>query len=63
MGPYCRFCNQRCFVVRLLPDDSHSRAGQYLAMATCPGGMAHDRERTGYTHRECVNPVTGEVHA
>lgn len=50
MGPYCRYCDQRCFVLRALPDG-------HLLMATCPAGMAHDRAVTGHDHTTAVNPA------
>lgn len=50
-GAYCRFCDNRCFVYRVLPDGSW--AGH---MATCPAGMAHDRKETGCDHHTAINP-------
>jgi hypothetical protein len=55
MGAYCRFCGQRCFVVRVIPDGA-SR-GKTYALATCQAGMAHDLGRTGHTHITALNPV------
>lgn len=58
MGPYCRYCGRRCFVVRVLPDDANGTwAGRSLAMATCADGMNHDRFATGYTHEDGRNPI------
>jgi hypothetical protein len=56
MGPYCRYCDTRCFVLRRLPDDAHWRPGLDVLMATCLTGMAHDRERIGYDHTTAINP-------
>lgn len=54
-GSFCRFCDSRCFVARVLPD------GRVLHMATCVRGAAHDRGATGYDFRTARNPrVTGE---
>lgn len=50
-GAYCKFCDRRCFVYRVLPDGSWSGH-----MATCPKGMEHDRKVTGYDHTTAVNP-------
>lgn len=50
MGPYCRFCDRRCFVERELP------SGRRLLMATCPSGMDWDRQTTGHDHTTAVNP-------
>jgi hypothetical protein len=51
-GAYCRFCDHRCFVDRVLPDRSWSGH-----MATCPKGMDHDRRVTGYGHTTAINPL------
>jgi len=52
-GAYCKFCDRRCFVYRVLPD--RSWAGH---MATCPAGMEHDRKMTGHDHTTAINPIT-----
>lgn len=54
MGPYCRYCDQRCFALRVL----HS--GETVLLATCPRGMAHDRKVTGQDHTTAVNPALRE---
>lgn len=53
MGPYCKFCNRRCFVPR------HLGAQGSLILATCETGAAHDLKVSGYTYRTATNPVTG----
>ena len=50
-GAYCQFCDHRCFVYRETPD------GWSGHMATCPQGMAHDRQQTGYDHTTAHNPL------
>jgi hypothetical protein len=50
MGPYCRYCDRRCFVERILHDD------QWSLLATCEAGMEHDRERVGEDHVTARNP-------
>ena len=55
MGPYCKFCDQRCFVPRVLRD------GRSLILATCPRGMEHDRKACGQDHTTALNPVTDEA--
>lgn len=40
MGPYCMYCDHRCFVA-----DPH-RSGHLLA--TCPAGRDHDQLMLGY---------------
>ncbi|SDD68268.1 hypothetical protein SAMN05216174_115131 [Actinokineospora iranica] len=54
-GAYCRYCGHRCFVWRVLPGRSWSGH-----MATCPGGMAHDRRAIGHDHTTAVNPLLGK---
>jgi hypothetical protein len=56
MGPYCAYCVRRCFVLRVIPDGP--ALGEYLLLATCARGMAHDQEATGHTHATAVNPYT-----
>lgn len=52
MGPYCSFCDRRCFVERELP------SGRRLLMATCKAGMEWDRQHTGgYDHTTATNPL------
>lgn len=65
MGPYCDFCDHRCFVLRRLPDDATGKiagVGEIL-MATCQRGMAHDLEQTGYTHKTAINPCAPHLSA
>lgn len=51
MGPYCKFCDRRCFVPRVIPS-----TGKHQIMATCAAGAAHDRAVTGYDHSTATNP-------
>jgi hypothetical protein len=62
MGPYCDYCDQRCFVLRVLPVDAKVRQGEEITMATCPEGMGHDRDVTGYDHRSVIDPMTFDPH-
>jgi hypothetical protein len=55
-GSYCMFCGQRCFVLRVLPDDAPRKAGESMHLATCARGMAHDREQLGHDHTTTINP-------
>lgn len=61
MGAYCRYCDRRCFLLRTLPGDAKSGAGETICLATCTRGMEHDREVTGYDHTTAINPVTGLI--
>jgi hypothetical protein len=53
MGPYCKFCDNRCFVERILPGQE-SRG--VILLATCGRGMNHDREACGFDHTTAINP-------
>jgi hypothetical protein len=53
MGPYCRFCDRRCFVLRALAD------GRHILLATCPDGMEHDRRKCGQDYTTATNPLAG----
>ncbi len=60
MGPYCKFCDKRCFVPRIIPDDGGPWAGKHLILATCKLGMDHDRKVTGHDHKTSINPTMKE---
>lgn len=49
MGGYCKFCNRRCFLLRVMLD------GRTVLLATCPAGMDHDLAVSGETHETAVN--------
>lgn len=63
MGPYCRFCDFRCFVHRIMPADATWRPGQSVILATCQAGMKYDREHTGHDHTTAINPYPGDTTA
>lgn len=52
MGPYCKFCNRRCFVPLPLgtPPEIVKAYGSSTIIATCPAGQAFEKERVGYCH-------------
>ncbi|MBF9135157.1 hypothetical protein I0C86_40475 [Plantactinospora sp. S1510] len=52
MGPYCQFCDQRCFLPRVLRD------ARLVLLATCAQGMERDRAKAGQDHTTALNPVT-----
>lgn len=60
MGPYCRYCQHRCFVPRILPSDATWRPNEQIIMATCPKGMENDLKGTGYTCDTATNPYDRE---
>ena len=60
MGPYCRFCNERCFVP--FPDDTPGEAVKsYRAginiIATCSRGQAFEKEATGWDYQRIVTAI------
>lgn len=52
MGPYCKFCNQRCFVP--MPTETPERIvkayGTSTIIATCPEGQKFEKEKIGYCY-------------
>ena len=54
-GAYCRYCDQRCFVLRVIPDGPQK--GWTGHLATCQRGMAHDLKVVGHTHITAINPI------
>lgn len=58
MGPYCNFCNNRCFVylpiLVSLPLEMRAayRARPVDIIATCPGGQAFEKGRIGYCYND-----------
>lgn len=56
-GSYCNYCGHRCFVLRVLPDGTWPGH-----LATCAGGMAHDRRALGHDHTTAINPVLDTIH-
>ncbi len=63
MGPYCQFCNQRCFVY--FPDDTPGHildayrkvCPTVTIIAACPGGQAYERKKIGYCYQDIVNAL------
>jgi hypothetical protein len=55
-GAYCKFCGQRCFVYRIIPDGPWKGWGGHLA--TCYHGMMHDLKKIEHTHITAINPIT-----
>lgn len=54
MGPYCKFCGQRCFVhlPAQTPEHILRAYGAVTIVATCPGGQRFEKERVGYCHND-----------
>jgi len=56
-GAYCKFCDRRCFVYRVMPADSKWKPGRGVHLATCAKGAEYDREHTGHDHTTAFNPM------
>jgi hypothetical protein len=58
-GGWCRFCEQQCFVERVVPGGSHE--GWRGFMATCTAGRAYDRQWLGgYDASTSITPTATE---
>lgn len=56
-GAYCKFCDRRCFVLRVIPGGPQK--GWQGHLATCTRGKEHDRTQTGgFDADTALNPVT-----
>jgi len=54
-GAYCKYCTRRCFVARqVIVGGELVWSGH---MATCAGGMEHDRKALGMDSAEAHNPI------
>lgn len=56
MGPYCTFCNQRCFVP-LPPRTPANILSAYRSatiIATCQQGQNFEREKIGYCYAQII---------
>jgi hypothetical protein len=54
-GAYCRFCDHRCFVYRVIDRGTTLPWSGHLA--TCEKGKAHDREQVGADADTAINPL------
>lgn len=52
MGPYCKFCNQRCFthMPAGTPAEALKAYGTSTIIATCPAGQAFEKEKVGWCY-------------
>jgi hypothetical protein len=59
MGPYCNFCNQRCFTHMPIATPKHILAayGTSTIIATCPAGQQFERKKVGY----CYDDISAAV--
>jgi hypothetical protein len=71
MGPYCKFCNQRCFTH--MPDTTpphilkayrDGMGGGIPIIATCPSGMQFERDKFGYCYQDiCHHEIRQQLAA
>lgn len=59
MGPYCKFCGQRCFVrLSTVNTPNHiakayfEKVGALAMMATCARGQAYEKQNIGYCYAD-----------
>lgn len=67
MGPYCNFCNRRCFVPfpKGTPQEVFDVYNKHKGVpvhiiATCSKGQAYEKEKTGWCLddiRQAIKPV------
>ncbi len=60
MGPYCNFCNTRCFTY--FPDKTPDYVlkaynSGVTIIATCPGGQSHEKKQTGYCYNDIMKLI------
>lgn len=54
MGPYCKFCDNRCFVsiTTDTPKEIQKAYGHYSIMATCAEGQRLEKNKVGYCYAD-----------
>ena len=57
MGPYCKFCNTRCFVplTASTPEHIQKAYGNNSIAATCKQGQAFEKEKIGYCYQDILD--------
>ena len=60
MGPYCRFCNQRCFVhfPNATPQNILDAYGTSNIIATCSQGQAFEKKKVGFCYDDINRAIT-----
>jgi hypothetical protein len=56
MGPYCKFCNNRCFIPfpQGTPKNIRKAYGTSTIIATCDEGQKFEKEKVGYCYDDIV---------
>jgi len=59
MGPYCKFCQMRCFVPmpKGTPDYILTAYGSSTIVATCQHGQAFEKQKTGYCYDDIKDAI------
>jgi len=59
MGPYCKFCDRRCFVPFPAGTPKHilDAYGSNDIIATCQGGQQFEKERIGYCYQDILDEI------
>ncbi len=59
MGPYCNFCNQRCFCVlpEFTPRWIRDQYPQHIIVATCYRGQQAEKKQFGYCYQDIVKEI------
>lgn len=63
MGPYCKFCDRRCFVY--FPDETPPHIlkayGTSTIIATCRAGQLFEKEKIGYCYDDIQAIISKEA--
>jgi len=59
MGPYCKFCDNRCFVplTDKWPEHIVKAYGHFSLAATCEAGKEFDKNKFGYCYDDAMSKV------
>jgi hypothetical protein len=64
MGPYCKFCDRRCFTHMPTTTPTHivKAYGTARILATCPGCQAFEKEKVGYCYHDiCQHEIREQI--
>lgn len=59
MGPYCKFCGNRCFahLPAETPKEIQDAYGTLTIVATCPAGQAFEKQKVGYCYDDIKKAI------
>lgn len=63
MGPYCRFCDNRCFVhiPQGTPNHILKAYGKNTIIATCAQGQEFEKKKIGYCYDDIIAEIAKRV--